>query len=137
MEITVWKYTMKSTVNGIHESTQWKVQFMVNEWNTKKTVQVSWCLNIDWLTWWYFTRFTRYCTLNVSYREKQYLFLRLTVLQTLRSITKLACIQNCFRRVTREFFIDDFDLVLLKKVTYFLSSCSLHTSMLCVKIFMT
>ena len=29
---------------------------------------------INWLTWWYPSWFTRYCTLNISYRKRRYIF---------------------------------------------------------------
>ena len=27
---------------------------------------------INWLTWWYLSRFTRHCTLNISYRKRRH-----------------------------------------------------------------
>ena len=29
---------------------------------------------INWLTWWYLSRLTRHCTLNISYRKRQHIF---------------------------------------------------------------
>ena len=29
---------------------------------------------INWLTWWYSSRFTRHCTLNISYRKRRHIF---------------------------------------------------------------
>ena len=39
MQITVWKYIVKSEVI-VHENTQWRVQYMVHESNVKNTVSL-------------------------------------------------------------------------------------------------
>ena len=55
----------------------------------------------------------------------------LIVLQTLICVIKSTWLafKICWRRVTRNFCVDNFDLVLLNKLTYSLSSCPLYTSM--------
>ena len=85
---------------------------------------------IDWLTWWCSFRFTRYCTLNSSYCKKRHIFCPM-VLQTLISINKSTWLtfKICWRRLAQNFFMDNFDLVLLNKLIYSLSSSLLYTSM--------
>ena len=83
---------------------------------------------IDWFTWWCLSRFTRYCTLNSLYCKKRHIF-------SVFKSTWLA-FKICWRRVTRNFLIDNFDLVLLNKLTYALYPPVLCTHQ-CGKTFMT
>ena len=100
----------------VHEI--WKIQYQLAD------------AKIDWLTWWCSSRFTRYCTLNSSYCKKRHIFC-LVVLQTLISAVKSTWLafKICLKRFTLNFFMDNFDLVLLSKLSYSLCSGLLWTLM--------
>ena len=108
-EVTAWKYTEKSTVHGT-----WKIQYQVAD------------AKIDWLKWWCSSRFTRYCTLNSSNCKKRHIFSALSFYKLINFCHfPVASIQDLLEKSYVNFFMDNFDLVLLNK----LSSGPLCTSM--------
>ena len=53
-----------------------------NTWYMKVIWKIQYTFadaKINWLTWSYSSRFIRHCTLNISYRKKQYIFSALLV----------------------------------------------------------
>ena len=61
---------------------------------------------IIWLKGWYLSRFTRYCTLNISYRNRKHIFC-LIVLQTLiLSLIHVASIQGILGKSYVEMFYE-------------------------------
>ena len=109
-KITVWKYRVKSTVNGT--------------WNMRNKISVCGCLNrltyvmvlIQIHTLLHFEQFILWKT--------TYIFC-LIVLQTLISVSKSTLLEFkiCWRIVTRNFIMDNLDLVLLNKLTTLYSRC--------------
>ena len=88
------------------------------------------------LTWWYWSKFTRHCTLNISYRKRRPIFSALLFYK--HSFLPLVTWHSwkiCWRKVTRKSFMDNFDLFLLNKLTYSLSSCPLYTLKLLWRIY--
>ena len=58
----------------------WYTKVHCEEQNTW-SMKVIWKLQykfvdakINWRTWWYSSRFTRHCTLNISYRKRRHIF---------------------------------------------------------------
>ena len=110
----MWRYTVKSTVHG--------------KWNMKNAVSAYWCQNrltyvmvlVQIHTLLHFEQFIL---------QKTTYILRLIVLQTLISVIIFTWLVSkiCWRRVMRNCFMENFDLVLLKKLTYFVSSSLLYT----------
>ena len=100
------------------ESTQWKVHYMVHKiWK----IQYHFAdVKKDWFTWWWLSIFTRYCTLNSSYCKKRHIFSIPSFYKLYFSVIKPTWLafKICRKRVTRSFFMDNFDLVLLNKLTY-------------------
>ena len=99
------------------KSTQWKVQYMVHESNMVNTVSACWCQN----------RLTYVLLLVQIHRLlhfEQFISLKTTYifclifLQTLISVIKSTwlTLKICWRRVTRNFFMDNFDLLLLNNI---------------------
>ena len=99
-------------------------------WNMKNTVSLCWCQNrltfvmvlVQIHTLLHFGQFIL--------SKMTYIFC-LIVLQTLIFVIKSTWLafKICWRRATRNFFMDAFDLVLLNKLTYSLSSDILCTSL--------
>ena len=73
----MWKYTVKCTA---HDTWYGKIHYKVI-WKTEYKFADA---TIYWLTWWYLSRLTRHCTLNISYRKRRHNFC-LIVLQILIS----------------------------------------------------
>ena len=102
-EVTAWKYTVKSTVHAT--------------WNVENAISVCWCQNR--LT--YVMVLLQIPTLLHSeqfiLQKTTYIFCHI-VLQASISVTfQWLAFKICWRRVTRIFFMDNFDLVLLNKLT--------------------
>ena len=59
---------------------------------------------INWLTWWYTSRFTRHCTLNISYRERRHIFSVLLFYKQFLPLVHVAFMQDMLKKSSTEIF---------------------------------
>ena len=133
MEITVWKYTMKCTVQGTWKYT---VKSKIHgTWNMKNTLYGKYSISL--LMPKYIMVLIEIHTslpfLRAFHVVKKKLYIHIYFLpycftnNNFCFYTTWHTCKICWRKVTTNIFMDNFDLVLLKKLTYALSSCPLHT----------